>query len=382
VTDPSTLRRVPPTGPRWAARSVSTRLPDFPWDRLASYAERARSHPDGIVDLSVGTPVDPSPEVVQAALRGAADSPGYPLTVGRAELRRACLEWMARRCGVDGPGLDQVLPVIGSKELIASLPGHLGLGRGDVVVQPALAYPTYEVGATLAGARCVATDSLTSLGPERVSLVWVNSPSNPTGRVLPVDHLRKMVAWCRERGALLVSDECYLECGWETEPVSVLHPDVCDGDHTGILAVHSLSKRSNLAGYRCAFVAGDRDVLAELLAVRKNLGLQLPGPQQVAMQAALEDDQHVTEQRERYAHRRSLLKDAFEGAGFRIEHSEASLYLWATRDEPCWDSVAALADLGILVAPGEFYGRAGARHVRIAFTATDDRVAAGAARLG
>ena len=374
---------VPSTAsPWWAARAVSTRLPDFPWDHLTPYAERARAHPDGIVDLSVGTPVDPSPAVVREALAGASDSPGYPLTVGRPELRQACLDWLDRRCGVSGLGLDQVLPVIGSKELIASLPGHLGLGAGDVVVQPSLAYPTYLVGATLAGARCVASDSLTALGPERVSLVWVNSPANPTGRVLPVEHLRKVVAWCRERGALLVSDECYVESAWEgTAPVSVLHPDVCDGDHRGLLAVHSLSKRSNLAGYRCAFVAGDRDVVGELLAVRKNLGLQLPGPQQVAMQAALEDDDHVAEQRERYRARRASLKSALESAGFRIDHSEGSLYLWATRDEPCWETVAALADLGILVAPGEFYGPAGARHVRVAFTATDERVRAGVERL-
>ena len=375
---------VPSAGePRWAARSVSRRLPDFPWDHLVPYAERARTHPDGIVDLSVGTPVDPTPEVVQQALCDAADSPGYPLTIGREDTRQACLDWMERRLGVTGVGLDGVLPVIGSKELIASMPGHLGLGQGDVVVAPALAYPTYEVGAVLAGARCVATDALTALGPERVSLVWVNSPSNPTGRVLPVAHLRKVVAWCRERGALLVSDECYVECAWEGPgPVSVLHPDVSDGDHTGILAVHSLSKRSNLAGYRTAFVAGDPAVVGELLAVRKNLGLQVPGPQQVAMKAALDDDAHVAEQQQRYAERRKRLKRAFERAGFRIDHSEASLYLWATRGESCWDTVGSLAGRGILVAPGEFYGRAGGEHVRIAFTATDERVDAAVERLG
>jgi len=282
---------------------------------------------------------------------------------------------------VTGLGLDGVLPVIGSKELIASLPGHLGLGPEDLVVTPELSYPTYEVGARLAGARTRATDALTRLGPERVSLVWVNSPSNPTGRVLPVDHLRKVVAWCRERGALLVSDECYLECAWDTEPVSVLHPDVCDGDHTGILAVQSLSKRSNLAGYRCGFVAGDPAVVAELLAVRKNLGLQLPGPQQVAMRVALDDDEHVAEQHARYARRREVLLAAFRGAGFRVDASEASLYLWATRGESCWDTVGRLAEQGVLVAPGEFYGAAGAQHVRIAFTATDERVAAAAERL-
>jgi aspartate/methionine/tyrosine aminotransferase len=199
--------------------------------------------------------------------------------------------------------------------------------------------------------------------------------------VLPAEHLRKVVDWCRERGTVLVSDECYLEAAWEEEPVSVLHPDVCGGSHQGLLSVHSLSKRSNLAGYRCAFVAGDPALVGELLAVRKNLGLQMPGPQQAAMIAALSDDAHVKEQHARYARRRRWLKDAFGAAGFTIEHSEASLYLWATRGEDCWDTVAWLAGRGILVAPGAFYGRAGSRHVRIAFTAPDERVGAAVDRL-
>jgi succinyldiaminopimelate transaminase len=360
---------------------VSARLPDFPWDTLTAYAERARGHADGVVDLSIGTPVDPTPTVVQEALRAAADSPGYPVTIGRPETRQACIDWLARRHGVTGLGLDGVIPSVGSKELIASLPTHLGLGPADLVVYPALAYPTYEVGARLVGARAFATDSMTSLGPETPALVWLNSPSNPTGRVLPVEHLKKVVDWCRERGALLVSDECYLECSWEAEPVSVLHPDVCGGSHERILSVHSLSKRSNLAGYRCAFVAGDPAVVGELLAVRKNLGLMMPGPQQAAMVAALDDDAHAVEQHARYAARRAKLREAFEGAGFRIDHSEASLYLWATRGEDCWETVSWLADRGILVAPGAFYGAAGKEHVRIAFTATDERVDAALARL-
>jgi succinyldiaminopimelate transaminase len=229
----------------------------------------------------------------------------------------------------------------------------------------------------------VATDGLTSLGPERPAVVWINSPANPTGRVLPAAHLRKVVDWCRERGTLLVSDECYLEFAWEPDarPTSVLHRDVCGDSHDGILAVHSLSKRSNLAGYRCGFVAGDGAVVRELLDVRKNLGLIQPGPQQVAMAAALSDDRHVDEQRARYAARRDLLRSALESAGFRVDHSEGSLYLWATRDEDCWDTVSALSDLGILVAPGRFYGQSGARHVRVALTATDERVSAAVARL-
>jgi succinyldiaminopimelate transaminase len=283
---------------------------------------------------------------------------------------------------VTGLGLDGVLPVVGSKELIAALPTQLGLGPGDLVVQPALSYPTYEVGAVLAGATVLATDSTLALGPERPALVWLNSPSNPTGRVLPPDHLRKVVAWCRERGALLVSDECYLECVWEGEATSVLHPDINGGSLDGLLAVHSLSKRSNLAGYRCAFVAGDPAVVGELLAVRKNLGLQMPEPQQRVMAAVLADDEHVAVQHRRYADRRARLRAALLDAGFRIDHSEASLYLWCTRDEDCWGTVSWFADRGILVAPGSFYGPTGERHVRVAFTATDERVDAAVARLG
>ena len=321
---------------------------------------------------------------MQQALRDAADAPGYPLTVGREDTRQACLEWLGTH-GVDHLGLDQVLPVIGTKELVGSLALHLGIGPGDTVVFPELAYPTYAVGAALAGARAVASDGLTSLGPETPALVWLNSPSNPTGRVLPVEHLRKVVDWCRERGSLLVSDECYLECAWDARPdqrpVSVLHPDVCGGSAEGILAVQSLSKRSNLAGYRCGFVAGDRSLVAELLAVRKNLGLMMPAPQQVAMAAALRDPEHAARQHATYLARRAVLRDALTGAGFRIDHSEASLYLWATRDEACWETVSWLAERGILVAPGEFYGPAGGKHVRVALTATDERVAAAAERL-
>ena len=366
--------------------SVSGRLPDFPWDHLTEFAARARQHADGIVDLSVGTPVDPTPAVVRAALAAAADAPGYPLTVGRPETRQAAIDWLARRHGVTGLGLDGVLPVIGSKELIASMPVHLGLGAGDLIAYPSLAYPTYEVGAALAGARAMRADSLTAFGPEVPALMWINSPSNPTGKVLPLEHLRKVVDWCRDRGTILVSDECYLECAWEAEPLSVLHPSVCGGSHEGLLAVHSLSKRSNLAGYRCAFVAGDPAVVGELLAVRKNLGLQMPAPQQAAMVAALDDDAHVVEQHARYAARRAKLREALESAGFRIDHSEGSLYLWAQRradegGEDCWETVSWLADRGILVAPGAFYGPAGQQHVRVAFTAGDERIDAALTRL-
>nr|WP_246497634.1 succinyldiaminopimelate transaminase [Sphaerisporangium rubeum] len=355
-------------------------MPDFPWDRLASYKERAKAHPGGIVDLSVGTPVDPVPAVAREALAGAADSPGYPLTYGTPRLREAAAGWLARRHGVS-VGPEAVLPTIGSKELVAWLPTLLGVGPGDRVVHPTLAYPTYDVGARLAGATPYAADGLLALGPERVPLVWVNSPSNPTGRVLPPEHLRKVVDWAREHGAVVASDECYIELGWEDQPVSILHPDVCGGSHEGLLAVHSLSKRSNLAGYRAGFVTGDPALVARLLEVRKHAGMIVPEPVQAAMAAVLDDDTHAAEQRERYAARRALVRPALEKAGWRVEHSTAGLYLWATDGRPCWEQAGALADLGILVAPGDFYGPAGASHIRVAMTASDERINAAVLRL-
>jgi succinyldiaminopimelate transaminase len=214
-----------------------------------------------------------------------------------------------------------------------------------------------------------------------VRLIWVNSPANPHGRVLPAEHLAKVVAWARERGAVVASDECYLDFGWDARPVSVLHPSVCAGSYDGVLAVQSLSKRSNLAGYRAGFVAGGASVVSQLLEIRRHAGLMVPAPVQAAMVAALDDDGHVDEQLARYAARRDTLRAAFTAAGFMVDHSEAGLYLWVTRGEPCRDTVASLAVLGILVAPGDFYGPAGAEHVRVALTATDDRVAAAARRL-
>jgi len=339
---------------------------------------RARAHPDGVVDLSVGTPVDPTPQVIRDALAGAADSPGYPLTAGTEALRVAAAGWLRRRFGADVPSA-AVLPVIGTKELVAWLPTLVG---AKSVGFPELAYPTYDVGAILAGASAQRVDALTALGPERLDLLWVNSPANPTGRVLPAPHLRKVVDWVRERGTVLASDECYCDLWYDDQPpVSVLSPEVSGGSLDGLLAVHSMSKRSNLAGYRAGFVAGDPTLVARLLAVRKHAGMMVPAPIQAAMVAALDDDAHVVEQRARYADRRARLLPAFEKAGFLVEGSAAGLYLWATRDEDCWASVDWLAERGVLVAPGEFYGPSGSRHVRVALTATDERIDAAVARL-
>jgi succinyldiaminopimelate transaminase len=355
-------------------------LAQVPLGRLAPYGERARAHPGGIVDLSIGTPVDPTPPVVREALCAAADAPGYPLTVGTVALREALVDWVGRRLGATVTPA-QVLPSIGSKELVALLPSLLGLEPGTEVLLPELAYPTYDAGVRLAGCVPVPTDDPTSRDPSRVGLVWLNSPSNPTGRVLAVAQLRDVVEWGRRHGVLVASDECYVELGWEAEPVSVLSPDVCGDDVDGVLALHSLSKRSNLAGYRAGFAAGDADAVAVLVEARKHLGLLTPAPVQAALVAALGDDAHVAEQKERYRRRREVLRPVVEAAGFRVDHSEAGLYLWLTRDEPCWETVAALAELGLLVAPGEFYGDAGARHVRMALTVSDALAATAAERL-
>ena len=353
-------------------------LPDFPWDRLTPYAERARQHPDGLVDLSVGTPVDATPEVVQDALRAAADAPGYPLTAGTPAVKEAASRWLRRRLGVD---CAHVLPTIGSKELVALLPSLLGL-RGRLLF-PDLAYPTYDIGARLAGCEPVpvatTADGLVDVGaldPTDAAALWVNYPANPHGAVAPVEHIAEVVAWGRAHGVLVLSDECYAEFGWTATPVSALSQG---GD--GVLAVHSLSKRSNLAGYRAGFVAGDDGVVRRLLEVRKHAGLIVPAPVQAAMVAALDDDAHVDEQRARYAERRDLMNTALTKNGWRVDHSDGGLYLWATRDDGCWSAVGWFAERGILVAPGEFYGARGARHVRIALTAPTDRVAAAADRL-
>jgi succinyldiaminopimelate transaminase len=363
-------------------------LPDFPWDTLTPYAQRARTHPDGIVDLSVGTPVDPTPPLVREALARAADAPGYPTTHGTPALRDAVVDWFARRRGVPGLDPQAVLPTVGSKELVALLPSLLGLGVGDVVVHPATAYPTYDIGARLAGATPRPADDVADWG-EGVRLVWVNSPGNPDGTVRSVEQMRAVVEAARAAGAVVASDECYAELAWDepwaSEGVpSVLDPRVSGGDPTGLLAVYSLSKQSNLAGYRAAFVAGDPRLVAGLLEIRKHAGMIVPAPVQAAMTVALGDDAHVDAQRERYRARRAVLRPALEASGLVVDGSAAGLYLWARpADGPadCWATLARLADHGVLAAPGAFYGVAAAGHVRVALTATDERVAAAARRL-
>jgi len=370
-----------PVADAQAQPTIASTLPGFPWDRLAPASAVAAAHPGGIADLSIGTPVDAVPAIIQEALASAANSPGYPLTRGTPALRAAAARWLARRHGV-AANPDAVLPLIGTKELIAWLPTLLGCGPGDVVSFPELAYPTYDIGARLAGAQAVATDEPDAGGASPARLAWLNSPSNPTGRVLAPTRMRELVGWARTAGTVLASDECYIDLGFDAVPVSLLHPDVCGPSHAGLLAVYSLSKRSNLAGYRAGFVTGDPGLVAALLEIRKQAGMIVPAPVQAAMIAALDDDDHADEQHARYGRRREVLRPALEQAGWLVSHSQAGLYLWAAHPAyDCWESVGVLSEIGILVSPGEFYGTAGARHIRVALTATDERIAAAAGRL-
>lgn len=352
-------------------------LPAFPWDTLADVKATAYAHPDGVVDLSIGSPVDPVAPGIQLALANAADNPAYPPTDGTPELRAAIAAALERRFGIKGsPG---ILPVVGSKEAIAFLPLMLGLGPTDTVIIPELAYPTYEVGARLAAAKVVRSDELT----DEPALMFINSPSNPSGRVHSKAELSALVEKARAVGTIVASDECYLGLGWEEEqPYSILHEDIVGTDHSGLIAMHSLSKTSNLAGYRSGFFAGDAQLLGKVLEIRKHTGLMPPGPIQAATIAALEDDQQEQLQKLRYANRRAKLYRGLVEAGFRIDHSEAGLYLWATRGENGRDTVDWLAQKGILAAPGDFYGPAGQNYVRLSITATDERIEAAVTRLG
>lgn len=377
-----------------ARDGLAARLPAFPWDALVPARERAAAHPDGLVDLSVGTPVDPTPPPVQQALAAATDSPGYPTTIGTPALREALVAFVQSHRGAGADlGIEAVLPTVGSKELVAHLPFQLGIGLGDAVAFPHIAYPTYDMGARFVGAEAVALD-LAALAAEgdaalpdpslaqRIRLLWINSPSNPTGEVLDVDQLAALVRWARSHGIIVASDECYALLPWTVDEVpSVLDARVNDGSLEGVLCVYSLSKQSNLAGYRAAFVAGDPELVGELIAVRKQAGMMMPGPVQAAMTVALGDEEGPAAQREIYRARRELLAPALQAAGGQIHGSQAGLYLWSTFGEESMTSVARLAEHGVLVAPGMFYGGGGGTFVRVALTATDERIASAARRL-
>jgi succinyldiaminopimelate transaminase len=375
-----------------AVNTFGLDLPDYPWEAMAPYLAKASEHPGGAVNLSIGTPVDPTPALIQDALKAAADAPGYPTVHGTPALREAIAGWFERRRGVAGLDPRNIMPTVGSKELVAWLPLLLGLKPGDVVVRPRVAYPTYDIGATLAGVTSVATDNLDELDDatrSRVRLIWVNSPGNPTGSVRSVESLKALVVQARELGAVVASDECYAELGWGDWDVqrggqavpSILDPRVAGGSHRGLLAVYSLSKQSNLAGYRAAFVAGDPDLMPNLVNSRKHAGMIVPYPVQEAMRVALGDDAHVEAQKDLYRGRRERLVPALLDFGLEIKESDAGLYLWSTAGESTWDTVARLAERGIVVGPGVFYGEAGNGYVRVALTGSDERIDAAVARL-
>jgi len=348
-------------------------LPDFPWDALAPYAAKAREFPDGVIDLSQGTPVDSTPELIQSALRANSDSPRYPVTAGTKELQDAIRNWAINHLGATGDF--DVLPVIGSKELVAWLPTFL---QSKSVIYPEVAYPTYLVGALLAQAQPIAVQVNAATWPAG-DFAWINSPSNPTGRVHSEEELRAALKWSRDNSATLICDECYIDFGDSATPSSLLK--YTDGDNSNVLVVHSLSKRSSMAGYRGAFLIGDRNLIAQIREVRKHAGMMVPLPIQCAMVAALSDETHVQEQRARYNSRRSILAPALKAAGFRIDDSAAGLYIWCTRSEDAWASVDWLAKLGILATPGIFYGPLGASHIRVAMTATDAQISEAADRI-
>jgi succinyldiaminopimelate transaminase len=351
---------------------VKPRLVEYPWRGLDQFREVASKHSEGLIDLSIGSPVDPSPGLVQSALAAASNSPGYPKTAGSPDLRAAIVAWYERRRGVSGLATDQVLPTIGSKEFISLLPLMLGLGRGDVVVQPKFAYTAYAVGAQLVGSELVSSDNPKEW-PKNTRLIWLNSPSNPTGEVLSSERLRAAVDRARALGAIVVNDECYAELPWE-EPwrsdgvPSILDARVTQGNPSGVLAIYSLSKTANLAGYRLGLAAGDQNIISDILNTRMHAGLMLGAPMQAAMAAALSADDYLAPIRSNYFERREILRQAFSRAGFQLESSEAGLYLWLTPPIAGRDAISRLADAGILVAPGEFYSPAATDKIRVALT--------------
>ena len=352
---------------------MRAQLPDFPWDALVPFGDKARAHPNGIIDLSQGTPVDPTPDFIQQAFRDASNSPSYPFTAGTPELRAAIKNWATQRLGATGDF--DVLPVIGSKELVAWLPTII---EATKVLIPEIAYPTYHVGALLAGAQSLPV-AIDAASWPKADLAWLNSPSNPTGRVHTAQEIKTCIDWSRNNNSILISDECYLEFDHTAHSLSVLSQT--GGDNRNILAVHSLSKRSSMAGYRAAFMIGDSQLIARIREIRKHAGMMVPLPVQKAMTVALSDDAHVAQQRDRYNARKDAMRPALVANGFTVEYSDSGLYLWCTRNEDAWKSVEWMANLGILVTPGSFYGQAGAQHIRVAMTATDAQIAEAVIRL-
>jgi len=370
--------------------------PPYPHDRLAGLRATAEAVPGGIVDCSVGTPVDPMPELARRALADAAGAAtGYPAAIGAPAYREAAATWIGRRFGV-AVAPDAVVACIGTKELVASLPRVLALRdpSRDTVLYPDIAYPTYEMGARLAGLRAVPVpldrrwlldlSRIDEADAARALLVWVNEPGNPTGSTGGADHLRAVADWARSRGAIVASDECYAEFTSDAAGAPAPPATILAHGHDRALAVHSLSKRSNMAGLRAGFVAGDAALVSYLGEVRKHAGLMTPAPVQAAATVALGDDLHVDEQRARYARRRSAALEALEAWGLVHDGGPSTFYLWlrsAGQAEDGWSIARRLAERGLLVAPGDLYGPGGAAHVRLSLTQPDERLAHACDRL-
>ncbi|MGC8510556.1 MAG: aminotransferase class I/II-fold pyridoxal phosphate-dependent enzyme [Acidimicrobiales bacterium] len=366
---------------------MSVSPPPYPYERLDDLRRRAAAHDGGAIDCSIGTPVDPPPPVVLAALARGVDARGYPPSAGSVTYREACAAWMGRRFGVD-LAVDQLAACVGTKEFVASLAGFVALGRPerDTVLYPSISYPTYAMGATLAGLRAVPVprrddgrtdlDAIDPRDRDRALVLWVNSPSNPTGSL---DDLGSLAAWGREHGVVVVSDECYADYTWADRPRTILEHGL-----DGVLAVHSISKRSNLAGLRAGFYAGDPAVVGPLRSWRQHAGLMVAGPVQAAVAVAYGDDEHVERQRERYRARLEALRAALGDVGIVAAMPEGAFYLWARREgDDGWTLAEWLAEVaGLVVSPGELYGADGAAFVRVAVVQPDERVELAVRRLG
>ncbi|WKD60860.1 LL-diaminopimelate aminotransferase [Corynebacterium ciconiae DSM 44920] len=362
---------------------LAARLPAFPWDSLGPIIERAHAHPDGAIDLTVGSPVDPVAEPIAASLSAHANHPGYPPTLGTPALIDAISQSLHRRYGISALPHNAIVPVVGTKELIAQLPWLLGLGPDHRIAVPAIAYPTYDIAARLCGARAVVAEEVEEIIASDADLVYINSPSNPTGRVRSAAELCEIVAWARETGAIIASDECYLGLDFSGRARSIAHPEVCGGSLDNLIAIHSLSKTSNMASYRAGFIFGEQSAMSEVAEVRKHCGLSLPWAVQHAMVTALNSDEHEQAQHKVYRRRRELLRSSLEAAGLQVDYSEAGLYLWVTQDRSAEETIAAFADLGIITAPGTFYGdnEQCRSHVRLSITASDNAIEEAARRL-
>lgn len=371
----------------------------YDWSRIASYKRTAKAAFGGMVDLSVGSPVDPVPDSVRKALAVSSNDPnayGYPVTAGTADLRDAIHEWFAAARNVDlrAIGADAV-PTVGSKEGVALMASLLHFGEGDVVVQPKVSYPTYEIGTQLAGAQTLKVDDVADADSWKdvpgVKAVWVNSPCNPTGEVLSAEQMAGIVRVARAIGAVVLSDECYALMQWEDDVAEVdantlastpcaLRADVCGGSAEGVLVLYSLSKQSNMAGYRTALIAGDRSLIGPMAAYRKQIGQIIPGPVQAAMAAGLRDFDAVKTQHSRYQERLGMLVSALRAYGYCTDMPQGALYVWVkAKSGDCWEDLRQLAEIGIVASPGEFYGAP--EYLRFSATASDAAIASAAERL-